>query len=123
MIPLIDVSLILLIIFMVVTPFLVQSQVSVQLPKSNAAGKSTEDNVLRVQIEQNGRITVEGKRISASQLERELVLRLGKASKKTVLIQADKDVPVQKVIDVMDAAKKLGAGKLGISVLSEYDRK
>lgn len=123
MIPLIDVSLILLIIFMVVTPFLVQSQVSVQLPKSSAAGKSTEDNVVRVQIEQSGRVTVEGKRIAAAQIEKELLLHLGKASKKTVLVQADRDVPVQKVIDVMDAAKKLGAGKLGISVLSDYNGK
>jgi biopolymer transport protein ExbD/biopolymer transport protein TolR len=44
---------------------------------------------------------------------------MGKASKKTILVQADKDVPVQQVVDVFDVAKKLGAAKLGIGVLSK----
>ena len=52
-------------------------------------------------------------------LERELILRLGKANKKTILVEADKNVPVQQVVDVFDIAKKLGAAKLGIGVLSK----
>jgi len=40
MIPLIDVSLVLLIIFMVMTPFLVQQQVRVNLPKSVAGSEA-----------------------------------------------------------------------------------
>ncbi|MDD2773822.1 MAG: biopolymer transporter ExbD [Elusimicrobiales bacterium] len=116
MIPLIDVSLILLIIFMVMTPFLVQSQISVQLPKSSQGAQAQEDGILRVQIAADGRVTVEGKQVALAALERELLLRLSKASRRTVLVQADRAVPVEKVIQVFDAAKKLGAGKLGIAV-------
>ena len=116
MIPLIDVSLILLIIFMVMTPFLVQSQITVQLPKSSQGGAAEQDAIVRVQIEPQGRITVEGKQVTLANLENELTLRLSKAAKRTVLVQADKSVPVEQVIQVFDIAKKLGAGKLGIAV-------
>ena len=44
---------------------------------------------------------------------------MGKANKKTILVQADKEVPIQTVVDVFDTAKKLGAAKLGIGVLSK----
>ena len=41
------------------------------------------------------------------------------ANKKTILVEADKDVPVQQVVNVFDVAKKLGAAKLGIGVMAK----
>jgi biopolymer transport protein ExbD len=119
MIPLIDVALILLIIFMVMTPFLVQSQLQVSLPKSSSPAAPTEENAITVQITESGAVIVEGKRISMSRLERELILRLGKSRKKAVLVQADKEVKIEKVVEALDIAKKLGAGKVGIGVMHE----
>lgn len=116
MIPLIDVALILLIIFMVLTPFLVQSQIGVQLPKSAQGSQVQQENVIHIQIEPGDEITLEGKRIGSARLEKELLLRLSRASKKTVLVQADRSVNIQKVVEVLDIAKKLGVGKLGIGV-------
>ena len=116
MIPLIDVSLILLIIFMVITPFLVQSQIQVNLPKASSAIKGGDDNTLKVQLTADGAVTVEGKQIKFQRLEKELILRLSKSYKKTVLVEADKTVSVEKVVFVLDTAKKLGAGKIGIAV-------
>lgn len=119
MVPFIDITLILLIIFMVMSPLLVQMQLTVDLPKSTAINTQTEDDVIRVEVQKNGTITVMNKKLTLKNLERELILRMGKASKKTILVQADKDVPVQQVVDVFDVAKKLGAAKLGIGVLSK----
>jgi biopolymer transport protein ExbD len=116
MIPLIDVSLILLIIFMVITPFLVQSQIQVNLPKASTGVKDGEDNTLKVQLGADGAMTVDGKPVRFQNLERELILRFGKSYKKTVLVEADKSVPVDRVVQVLDTAKKLGAGKIGIAV-------
>ena len=109
MIPLIDVSLILLIIFMVITPFLVQSQIQVNLPKASSAIKGGDDNTLKVQLAANGAMTIEGKQIKSQRLEKELILRLAKSYKKTVLVEADKTVSVERVVFVLDTAKKLGA--------------
>ena len=119
MVPFIDITLILLIIFMVMSPLLVQMQLTVDLPKSNAINTQADDDVVRIEIQKNGTITVLNKKVTVQNLERELILRLGKANTKTILVEADKNVPVQQVVDVFDIAKKLGAAKLGIGVLSK----
>jgi len=119
MIPLIDVSLIILIIFMVITPFLVQSQIQVNLPKAATGVKGGEENVLKVQLGADGSMAVDGKPVRLQSLEKELILRFGKSYKKTVLVEADKSVAVERVVAVFDAAKKLGAGKIGIAVKPE----
>lgn len=119
MIPLIDVSLILLIIFMVITPFLVQSQIQVNLPKASSGAKTADEEVLKVQIAANGDVAVDGKKVKLQRLEKELILRFSKSFKKTVLVEADRSVAVEKVVTVLDIAKKLGAGKIGIAVKPE----
>mgnify|MGYP001766001498 CR=1 FL=1 len=119
MIPLIDVSLMLLIIFMVLTPFLVQSQIQVSLPKASTGIKGGDENVLKVQLSAGGELAVDGKPVRMQSLEKELMLRFAKSYKKTVLVEADKSVPVERVVAVFDAAKKLGAGKIGIAVKPE----
>lgn len=119
MVPFIDITLILLIIFMVMSPMLVQMQMNVDLPKSNAVNTTAEDDVIRIEVQKNGSIRIENRTYTVKNLERELVLRMGKANKKTILVEADKDVSIQTVVDVFDVAKKLGAAKLGIGVLSK----
>jgi len=119
MIPLIDVSLILLIIFMVITPFLVQSQIQVSLPKASTGIKTADEQVLKVQLAADGSMAIDGRAVKFQRLEKELTLRLAKSHKKTVLVEADKSVPVERVVAVFDAAKKLGAGKIGIAVKPE----
>ena len=119
MVPFIDITLILLIIFMVMSPMLVQMQMNVDLPKSNAVNTTAEDDVIRIEVQKNGVIRIENRTYTVKNLERELVLRMGKANKKTILVEADKNVPIQTVVDVFDIAKKLGAAKLGIGVLSK----
>ena len=115
MIPLIDVSLVLLIIFMVMTPFLVQQQVSVHLPKS-ASGHESPDRPIIVLIQKEGDLSLNGHAVSISTLESELKPLLGAKRDRPVMIQADKDIALQKVVSVMDIAKKLQVAKLGISV-------
>ena len=116
MIPLIDISLILLIIFMVITPFLVQSQIQVSLPKAVTGVKESDENVLKVQLGADGTMAVDGKPLKPQHLEKELILRFAKSYNKTLLVEADKSVAVERVVEVLDTAKRLGAGKIGIAV-------
>lgn len=119
MVPFIDITLILLIIFMVMSPLLVQMQLNVDLPKSTSVNAQPEEDVIRIEVQKDGSILIDNKKYTLATLERELVLRMGKANKKTILVQADKNVPIQLVVNVFDIAKKLGAAKLGIGVLSK----
>jgi biopolymer transport protein ExbD len=116
LIPLIDVSLILVIIFMVLTPALIQSQISVKLPKSTEGTPAVSDATIQVQISREGVILIDGEPIKPARLETELAGRMGGSSKKSVLIQADRSVPIEKVVAVLDIAKRLGVGRLGIGV-------
>ena len=119
MVPFIDITLILLIIFMVMTPFIVQSQLNVDLPAASSVNKISEDNVIRIEINKDGRIFVEERQTPLNNLTEELTLRLGRSREKTILVQADKAVSIEQVVAVFDTAKKLGAAKLGIGVLEK----
>lgn len=119
MVPFIDITLILLIIFMVMTPFIVQSQLKVDLPAASSVNKVSEDNLIRIEITKEGKIIVADKETALQNLTEELTLRLGRSREKTILVQADKAVPIEKVVKVFDTAKKLGAAKLGIGVLEQ----
>ena len=116
MIPLIDVSLILVIIFMVLTPVLMQSQITVKLPKSTEGTPPPSESVVQVEISRAGVFTVDGSPVKLLDFEHEMTLRLSGAAKKNVLVQADKTVPVERVVFVLDVAKRLGVQKLGIGV-------
>ncbi len=115
MIPLIDVSLVLLIIFMVMTPFLVQQQVKVNLPKSVAGGEAP-DRPIIVMVRGQGELSLNGRAVSISTLESQMKPLLGINHDRPVMIQADKETALQYVVSVMDIAKKLQVTKLGIGV-------
>jgi len=120
MIPMIDVMLVILIIFMIITPFFVQSHIKVNLPKTSSSPEtisSNDNKIIKITITKDGDIYVNSKK--TKNLERELSLNLSKSYEKTVLVEAEKTTPVQDVITALDTAKKLGAGKVGISVISE----
>ena len=101
------------------TPFIVQSQLKVDLPSASAVNKVNEDNIIRIEITKDGQILVENRAVAQDYLTEELTLRLGRSREKTILVQADKAVSIEKVVSVFDTAKKLGAAKLGIGVLEK----
>ncbi len=119
LIPLIDVSLILVIIFMVLTPMMVQSELTVKLPKASSGSPAPAATTIHVEIGRNGALVIEGQPVSWSDLTRKLTVRLGRSRSKTVLVEADKTVPVEKVVAVLDTAKRLGVGKMGVGVSSQ----
>jgi biopolymer transport protein ExbD len=115
MIPLIDVALVVLIIFMVMTPILVQQQIKINLPHASSSTESS-DRPIVITMQREGELSLNGRAVSASALESELKPLLGAEANRAVVIQADREVALQKVVTVMDVAKRLKVGKMGISV-------
>jgi biopolymer transport protein ExbD len=119
MIPLIDVMLVILIIFMIITPFFITSHIRVNLPKSSSSPdtitSNTSKDIIKVTITSDEKIYVNSKKVN--DLEKELILQLSRVNEKTVLVESDKNVPIQSVVNVLDTAKKLGAERVGISVV------
>ena len=124
MIPFIDVSLVLLIIFMVMTPFLVKSQIKIDLPKAKTSEQTkTSNTMITVQVAKDGAVFFEGQPVQAAAVEGTLKRMLLDPERQPVMIEADKDVPFQFVVAVMDIAKKIGAIKMGVSVKQDVGKR
>ncbi len=123
MIPFIDIALVLLIIFMVMTPFLVRAQIKINLPKARAAEKSqTKNTQVQISVTRSGAIYLEGKVVTSDAFEAALKRELPDAANQMVIVSADREVAFEKVVTVMDAAKRCGAGKLGVCVKEDKQK-
>ena len=123
MIPFIDVALVLLIIFMVMTPFLVRAQIKVNLPKAGQAEPVDQaDNSLTVQVDKAGGVFVEGLRVATEDIVPTLRGLLPDPRAQPLRIEADKDVSFQHVVVVLDAGKRLGVTRMGVCVKPERGR-
>ena len=124
MIPLIDVSLVLLIVFMVMTPMLVNSKIKINLPKAASAEQDvSKEKPAEIQIDKDGGIFLNGLAVKVEELEGQLRQALPDPATGGITIQADKDVPFQKFIAVADAGRKVGVMKFGIAVKPEQSPK
>ncbi len=116
MIPFIDVSLVLLLIFMIMTPLMVRSQLKINLPSTKDSQQDiTRKETIQVQVDRTGTAYLSGMPVAPDLLESRL-RQLLKDPNQPVVVEADKDVPFQFVITVMDAAKRIGALKLAVCV-------
>ena len=119
--PLTDVFLVLLIIFMVTSTAIVESEVAsrtgvkVALPRAQAAGPVTKkwtDPILTVT--KTNELYLFNKKVEASNLESEIRKALQDAGSETLLLRGDKSVMLGAAVDVMSIAKKAGAKNIAI---------
>ncbi len=108
---LVDVTLVLLIIFMITSP-LMQMGLRVNLPKATAKAIETKENIT-ITIQKDGTVTLDSKTLPLGALSRELEKAAG-AGKKGVLIRADKAIPYGAVVKVLDIARKSGISRIGL---------
>jgi biopolymer transport protein ExbD len=119
--PLTDVFLVLLIIFMVTSTAMIESEaasragVKVVLPKANTAGPVSQrrsDPVLTVT--KANEIYLGSKKVEIANLEAEIKKALTDVGSETLLIRGDKSVLLGAAVDIMSVAKKAGAAKIAI---------
>ena len=111
--PLVDVMLVLLVIFMVTAP-IIQQGVTVDLPKTRAAGLNSQEDPLVVGLTKDGNIYLNDTAIALPDLRSKLAA-IGKASPdRALLLRADRNVPYGDVVGVIAAIKEAGINKLGM---------
>lgn len=111
--PLVDVMLVLLIIFMVTAPMMMEG-VEVNLPQTQAKQMKTEEDPLILTIDHQGSIHIEKHTIALEEIEVKVKKIFEYRRDKEILLRADKDVPYGFVIKVMAAVKRAGITKLGM---------
>jgi biopolymer transport protein TolR len=111
--PLVDVMLVLLIIFMVTAPMMMEG-VEVNLPQTQAKQMKTEEDPLILTVDRQGGIHIEKHTIKLEEIEVKVKKIFQYRRDKEILLRADKDVPYGFVIRVMAAVKRAGITKLGM---------
>jgi biopolymer transport protein TolR len=114
--PMVDVMLVLLIIFMVITPML-NNKVNVDLPKADAAvvmeNANKEDSVV-VAVTRDGRTFLGGDQVTLDDLGTKISAKLESKTDKEVYMRADIRANYGKVMDAVDAIRTAGVSQLGM---------
>lgn len=113
--PFTDVVLVLLIIFMITTPMLVQPGIKVKLPKAQAA-ETDDDKTLTITIDSAGSVYIDNRRTDIGRLKDRLQAKLFSRPDTAVVVKGDKEVKYDTVIKVIDAAKLAGAKRFALAV-------
>jgi len=112
MIPLIDVMLVLLVIFIVTAPLLTHA-VKVDLPKVSSAPNLTKPDNVQLAIDSAGQVYWNGEVVAAPVLEQKLRAAAALQPQPELHLRAERTTPYEKVAEVMSAAAREGLTRLG----------
>lgn len=111
--PLVDVMLVLLIIFMVTAPMMMQG-VSVSLPETTSKPLQSEKEHLVITVDRSQQIYINDYKVALEALQAKLKKICEGRPDQKVYLRADKTVPYGVVVRVMSEVKNAGVGKLGM---------
>ena len=114
--PMVDVMLVLLIIFMVITP-MVQNKVAVELPKTlnpEVMPDADKEDAIVVAITRDGGVFLGQNHVALSELGPQVREKLTDKPGKTIYVRADARAPYGKVMDAIDAIRTAGVEQLGL---------
>jgi len=114
-VPFVDIILVVLIIFMITTPFIVKPSININLPKA-ASGEDTAPSQLTVTISADGKAQLNGKPATDDEITAFSKETIVKKPETQAIISADKDVPHGRVISVIDLIKTAGISKFAITI-------
>jgi biopolymer transport protein ExbD len=112
MIPLIDVMLVLLVIFIITAPLLTHA-VKIELPKASNQPNNTQPDNIQLGVKANGEVYWNGERVDVATLGARMAASARLAPQPEVHLRADRTTQYQKVAEVMAAAAKAGLVKIG----------
>ncbi len=111
--PFVDVMLVLLIIFMVTAPMMIQG-VSVDLPEATAKPLDSEKEHLIITIDKDHNVHINDYQVTVESLSQRLMKILQGRSDREVYLKADKNIPYGIVVQVMAEIKGAGVEQLGM---------
>ena len=116
--PLVDITLVLLIIFMVTAKLIVQQAIPMDLPKAASAGE--QQTVFAVTIDEQGHVLADGKPMSDdAELQHAAKDALGHTKELRTVIQASSGVHHGTVIHVLDELRQVGVTKVAFATAPE----
>ncbi|MGQ0800514.1 MAG: ExbD/TolR family protein [Pseudomarimonas sp.] len=114
----IDMTFILLIFFMVSTTFTKDMKIDINRPGAQSQSVAS-TKAVRLYIDKQGETYLEGEPIRTWVIQSRVRDLLKGMTTKSVLVVTDAQVPSQKLIDVVDAARLAGAEDVGVATVAE----
>jgi biopolymer transport protein TolR len=111
--PFVDVMLVLLVIFMVTAP-LMQQGIPVELPKTQTAGLSVDEDPLVVTVKRDGGVFVQDAPIDLKELQAKLESVFESRGNGEVFLRADGKVAYETVAKTLAILRKAGAKSIGM---------
>lgn len=114
--PMVDVMLVLLIIFMVITPML-NNKVNVDLPKADSAvvmEDANKEDSITIAVTRDGRTFLGGDQVTLDDLGPKITAKLENKTNKQVYMRADARANYGKVMDAVDGVRAAGVSQLGL---------
>ena len=113
--PLVDITLVLLIIFMVTATFVTEQGLKVNLPKA-ATQEASPTPALTITVGSGGRLRLMKLDVDLQSLRADLTHEVGLNPDVKVLLKADKDLPYGQVAAVLDAIKLAGVKRCALAM-------
>lgn len=106
-VPLVDVMLVLLIIFMVCSPMLVAG-VQVDLPKTKTSPLSGQDEPIAISIDRKGNVYIQESKVRVKDLSKKLAAVLKEKKETRIFVRGDRRIDYGKVMQIFGAIKSAG---------------
>jgi biopolymer transport protein ExbD len=120
--PLLDLAFVLLIIFMITTPLL-ENSVNLIIPSSNATNAPVKrGQVQTISIDRREAIKINDRPVAVADLVARLTEMKRANPEVAIVIRPDRDLPVQKLISLMDALQRAQISKVGIATKAETNK-
>ena len=117
--PLLDLAFVLLIIFMITTPLL-ENSVNLIIPSSAAANAPiSQSKVQTISIDSSATIRIGNEIVDPGSLITRLIDLKRANPDVAMVIRPDRELPVQKLVTVMDSLQRAGITKVGIATKAE----
>lgn len=115
MIPFIDISLVLLIIFLVTSSIIVQQSIEVKLPRA-VSGAESAPSTVAITVTHDGKLYFNGLPTTFAELGVSMRKEADADASVRAIIAADRDVDYGVIIDVIDVVKQNGASAFALNV-------
>ena len=115
-IPLVDVILVVLIIFMVTAPLVMKPTIDINLPKAASGEESTAPSLINIAINPDGEFLFNGKPATVEEINSQAQVLVAETPEITAVLLADKLVTLDVLTEVADAVKTAGVKKVAFSI-------
>ncbi len=118
---LIDVTMVLLIIFMITAPTM-QEWIELDLPSAKAAKSNISEGII-ISVKKDGAVYIDREKMTAADFPQKFDEAWKSRSGEPVYVRGDANVPYGSVVEVIGYVKKVGGENVGLVVEEDVSRK